>query len=394
MGSSLLDGALLHANRGLPVFPLKPRGKTPLTQHGHIDATTDADTIRKWWAKWPDANIGIRCDGLLVADFDGYKGQESRALLESQHGELPNTWTIKTGGGTDSDPKEPGQHLVFKAPAGMNIRPGAGKYGFENLDIRANDSYIVASPSITRLPYEIIENTPIGEAPAWLVELARVGSNGSRPARKAQRGTPIPDTTRNVTLTSLAGTMRRRGMAKEAIEAALLAIPCEPPLPEDEIRKIATSVGRYEPAKPPAQTREDIINLIRAFTGQANTISIPRALLDFFDGDYPTAILCNQLLYWQDKQGREDGGIYKTYKDWGAEIGLSEYQVRRAANKLKKRGFLETRLHKANGVPTVHYYFNVATFSESILEFLQNPILSFSRIQGKETPESLTDNTA
>jgi predicted ArsR family transcriptional regulator len=117
-------------------------------------------------------------------------------------------------------------------------------------------------------------------------------------------------------------------------------------------------------------------------------------LLDFFGGNYPAAILCNQLLYWQDKQVREDGGIYKTYKDWRAEIGLSDYQVRCAANRLKERGFLETHLHKANGAPTVHYYLKVDTFSESILEFLQNPILSFSRIHGKETKESLTENTS
>lgn len=60
----------------------------------------------------------------------------------------------------------------------------------------------------------------------------------------------IPEGARNATLTSLAGTMRRRGMSQEAIEAALLvenARRCALPLPVDEVRAIARSVARYAP---------------------------------------------------------------------------------------------------------------------------------------------------
>jgi hypothetical protein len=54
--------------------------------------------------------------------------------------------------------------------------------------------------------------------------------------------------TRNTTLTSLAGSMRQRGMGREAIEAALLAenkARCDPPLPEGEVRGIAASISKY-----------------------------------------------------------------------------------------------------------------------------------------------------
>src|SRR5262245_47392738 len=64
-------------------------------------------------------------------------------------------------------------------------------------------------------------------------------------------GPIIPEGQRNDTLTSLAGTMRRRGMGFDEIEAALLVTNnkrCDPPLAEDEIRKIAASVRRYKPA--------------------------------------------------------------------------------------------------------------------------------------------------
>jgi hypothetical protein len=64
---------------------------------------------------------------------------------------------------------------------------------------------------------------------------------------------PIIQGQRNGTLTSFAGTMRRRGMAEGAIFAALMVenARCDPPLPEDEVRTIAHSIARYAPAVPP-----------------------------------------------------------------------------------------------------------------------------------------------
>ncbi len=64
---------------------------------------------------------------------------------------------------------------------------------------------------------------------------------------------------RNKELTSLAGSMRRRGVSQAAIEAALLtenAERCKPPLPDDEVQGIAHSVARYPPAKAEAREAE------------------------------------------------------------------------------------------------------------------------------------------
>ncbi len=52
-------------------------------------------------------------------------------------------------------------------------------------------------------------------------------------------------------LVSLAGTMQRRGMSLEAIEAALLAenaAKCDPPLPEAKVRTIAADIVKRYPA--------------------------------------------------------------------------------------------------------------------------------------------------
>jgi hypothetical protein len=61
----------------------------------------------------------------------------------------------------------------------------------------------------------------------------------------------ISEGTRNATLTSLAGSMRRKGFSESAIRAALLeenAERCEPPLSEVEVTRIARSISRYAPA--------------------------------------------------------------------------------------------------------------------------------------------------
>ncbi len=67
----------------------------------------------------------------------------------------------------------------------------------------------------------------------------------------ANRGGTIRKCKRNNTLTSLAGSMRRQGMTESEIVAALRTVNrerCRPPLGEPEVKRIAKSVSRYEPA--------------------------------------------------------------------------------------------------------------------------------------------------
>jgi hypothetical protein len=55
--NELLGAAARFA--GVPVFPSVPGGKNPLTQHGFKDATTNETAIRRWWSRWPNANVAI-----------------------------------------------------------------------------------------------------------------------------------------------------------------------------------------------------------------------------------------------------------------------------------------------------------------------------------------------
>jgi len=84
----------------------------------------------------------------------------------------------------------------------------------------------------------------------------------SEPAETPTTAAPVEgdilDGERNTTLTSLAGTMRKRGMTPVAIEAALQAentARCRPPLPVAEVRTIAHSIGTKPAGETPATTR-------------------------------------------------------------------------------------------------------------------------------------------
>lgn len=141
MANPRLDAALSYAARGWHVFPVKPEGKEPLTRHGLKDATTDHKQIRRWWGKWPDANIGIRTgkeSGLWVLDVDGSKGKESLARLIEEYGDLPPTPTVITGKGL---------HFYFEYPPDSRISNSAGKIA-PGIDVRGDGGYVIAPPSI------------------------------------------------------------------------------------------------------------------------------------------------------------------------------------------------------------------------------------------------------
>src|SRR5262245_41187168 len=90
-----LRAALAYAGRGWPVFPCRPRGKTPATRHGCKDATTDAAAIAAWWGERPDNNVAIATgNGFIVLDADkklGMDGDETLKALAKTLGPLPET---------------------------------------------------------------------------------------------------------------------------------------------------------------------------------------------------------------------------------------------------------------------------------------------------------------
>jgi bifunctional DNA primase/polymerase-like protein/uncharacterized protein DUF3987/primase-like protein len=241
------DAALRYAQRGWPVLPVSGC-KVPLIPDWPNRATTEPATIREWFKEEiSGAGIGIVTgppSGLVVLDVDGPRGEAALTDLEEQHGKLPPTYAVRTGGG--------GRHLYFAYPADQVVRNSAGVIGL-GLDIRAGGGFVVAPPSVHQSGNRYLQvmngRSDPAALPDWFLKMI-CGRPGPKPA--PSNGTrKICEGQRNVELTSLAGTMRKRGMAPEAIEAALLAenqTRCDPPLAEREVRRIAASVGRYQPA--------------------------------------------------------------------------------------------------------------------------------------------------
>jgi hypothetical protein len=140
--NGLRGKALDLASRGWPVIPLRPRGKTPLTSHGHKDASCDPSLIAAWWGRWPHANIAIATGepaGVVVLDVDPRNGgDESLFEFESAHGPLPSTPCVKTGGG--------GQHYYFRHP-GVRVPCSAGLLG-PGLDVKSDGGYVITPASV------------------------------------------------------------------------------------------------------------------------------------------------------------------------------------------------------------------------------------------------------
>ena len=265
-----LKAALAYAQRGWLVVPLhNPKqgicscgkqgcsspGKHPRTEHGLKDGSNDARQIEQWFARWPNANLGIltgQASGLVVLDVDGEDGKVSLQSLTAENGPLPKTLCVRTGRAS-SDGRRKGCHYYFRAPAVATIRNSTGKIA-KGLDVRGEGGYVVAPPSLhpSGLVYEWrAPEQALADLPTWL--LAKLAEAKPAPEAAKAQGGEIEEGGRNAALTSLAGTMRRRGMSPEAIEAALVeenAARCKPPLSASEVQEIARSVARYAPAAP------------------------------------------------------------------------------------------------------------------------------------------------
>jgi hypothetical protein len=137
-------------------------------------------TVASWWERWPDANVGLRCDGLLVIDIDGDQGERSFERLQIELGGLPASREQQTGGG---------RHLLFAANLDSNsTRPLGNPPG---IDLRGGQrGYIVTSPSLHRsgCRYRWLDERPIGPLPApWLERLQ--GHHHGQPQAPRSPGT-------------------------------------------------------------------------------------------------------------------------------------------------------------------------------------------------------------
>ena len=112
-------------------------GKHPRLQDWPQAASTTPAQVRRWWQRWPQANVGlvtgVRFD---VCDIDGPAEAEALRAALSHRGPAEHLGpVVRTGGG--------GWHLLY-APTGLGNRVGL----LPGVDWRGHGGLIVAPPSL------------------------------------------------------------------------------------------------------------------------------------------------------------------------------------------------------------------------------------------------------
>jgi len=266
----MLDAALVTAEKGAPVFRVfgvrhrwclcgrscESPGKHPMLPGGFKVATTDEGAIRRWWTETPDANIATHTSWCVVLDVDTkLGGDDTLAALEREHGALPDTPHILTGGG--------GVHIYFAPPAGVHVPNSASKVG-AGLDIRGPDGYVLLPPSRhvsggeyrDDVMYPLFE-TPLAPMPAWLVALAMAPAqrNGHEPAGAETDWAALlagaPKGQRHAIALRIAGHLLGKKLLPREVETILLgyAARCVPPFDAGDVRRIVHDLAAKDAAR-------------------------------------------------------------------------------------------------------------------------------------------------
>jgi hypothetical protein len=247
----MLQTALALVERGLRVFPCKPRAKVPATPGGCKDATKDPNMLRHWWGLNPAYNLAIAtgpASGIFVIDVDGLDGECELRRLEAKHGALPPTVEVTT--------PRPGRHVYFKMP-GTLLRNSAGKIA-PGVDVRALGGYVVAPPSIhpsgRAYAWSVDCAGAIAPAPDWLLAkiIEPVNGNGQAAPPEAWRAlvtNGVSEGQRDCSVTKFAGYLLRHHV-DPLVTLELLqvwnAARCTPPLPAEDIGRIVNSITGRE----------------------------------------------------------------------------------------------------------------------------------------------------
>lgn len=232
-------------------------GKVPLVPWKELQERLSTESeLARWWEDHPDGNVGCilgPVSGVVRLDVDG-PGAEVM-LQDYSGGDLPLTWEFTSGR------ENGGRGLLYGIPPGVVFQttPQTTEQEKEELRFQAKGAQTVLPPSRHKngvlyqwKPGRSPRDMPLTPAPDWMVKRWGGLGNGQQKKKEEplQDGEKILEGKRDTVLTSMAGAMRRRGLCKEAMAAALLVENekrCEPPLEEEQVRKIAESVSRYKP---------------------------------------------------------------------------------------------------------------------------------------------------
>ena len=166
----------------------KDVGKHPMIGEWNTRATNDAETVKSWWERNPENNIGVYCQGsgFIVIDVDPRSGgvDSFEQFKEMLGQELPTTPEALTGTYTYQGQTYRGRHIYFKVPEGEQVVGNLKSAGLHGIDIKHN-GYVMVAPSrhgsgVTydwaegKAPWQI----PMAEAPEFLLQAIRKKGRG------------------------------------------------------------------------------------------------------------------------------------------------------------------------------------------------------------------------
>lgn len=158
-----VEKALALSEQGmycLPVNHTADNEKKPYTPNGHLDATLDPNVLMDWWAKWPNAQVGVACgkSGIAVADVDTKNGKDGWNELDTAWLDLGNPFSYETGTG--------GSHLIYLAPEGVALNGQSNYRGMQGVDRRAGSSWVMWVGDVPN-------RDELHLAPEWLLDEAK-----------------------------------------------------------------------------------------------------------------------------------------------------------------------------------------------------------------------------
>ena len=147
----VLRMALACAEYGWPVFLCQPEQKNPATGHGYLDASTEPEQIRRWFAGHPERNLAVATGepgpDVLDIDIRGPADSGFPALSRLRAAVLLDSAAaqIRTPSG--------GAHLCF-----AGTRQRCGHLPASHIDFLAQGGYVLLPPSqVDGRPYEHVK---------------------------------------------------------------------------------------------------------------------------------------------------------------------------------------------------------------------------------------------
>ena len=113
--------------------------------------------------------------------------------------------------------------------------------------------------------------------------------------------------------------------------------------------------------------QRSIEKLIKALSGQANILTIPRLYL-FLTKSHRAALLLSQCVYWSDRTKNPEGWFYKTYAEWKKELALNQHAVETA---LKVLPWIETKIDRVNRTNKMHYRVRMEELTKALIDLAE-----------------------